>query len=252
MLVKDKIIGLSASSGRQGLTLVELVLALAITALVMSTVYGSFRGAGRSLKGLSVRNELYRSTAALLDEIGREVVSAYLSTHNFPLNGRAVSYFFVEDKDSYDMPQDNLYFTTYGHAYSMKSPGETGQSEVCYTVRYSQARQELILLKKEDLTPDEITCRDESLDDWDQPYGERAMPVATGIHPERGKGYRLVGFQVECEGIEKDKSIYEWDSNQRRVLPHNVTITITYEDDNGQVLPFSKRVRPQLMARNQP
>jgi len=235
---------------RQGLTLVELVLALAIMALVMSTVYGSFRGTGRSLQGLSVRNELYRSVSALLDEISREVVSAYLSTNNFPANGRAVSYFWIEDKESHDMPQDNLFFTTYGHAYSLGNIGEAGQSEVCYTVRYNQKREELVLLKKEDPTPDEITCKDEDLDDWDAPYGERSMPVATGIHPERGKGYRLVGFQVECEGQEKDKPIYEWDTDQSRRLPHNVTITITYEDANGQVLPFSKRVRPQLMLRN--
>ena len=48
------------------------------------------------------------------------------------------------------------------------------------------------------MTIDDVSCRDESPEDWDERYDEPPTPVATGIHPERGIGYRLVGFQVEC------------------------------------------------------
>ncbi len=246
MLANDQVLG---RSKEQGLTLVEVMLSLTIMAMVMSTVYGSFRVAGHSLQGLSVRNELYRSTHALLDEIGRELISAYLSSYGLPLNGRAITYFFVEDKESYEMPQDDLFFTTYAHASSMNATGESGQSEVCYTVRYSTKRDELVLLKKEDTTLDEETCRDETLDDWDQAFGERLMPVATGIHPEKGNGYRLVGFNIECFGKVIDEPIFEWNSDEKRLLPHQVRVTITYKDWNDQLLPFSKTIAPQLMQR---
>jgi len=141
----------------RGLTLVEIMIALAITAIVMSLVYGSLRAAGGSLQTLAVRNQLYRSTYAVLDEMGRELASAYLSRNLLTAGGRAKTYFYVEDKESDGMPQDRLFFTTYGHALAMNATGESDQSEVCYIPRYSEQREELILLKREDVTLDEVT-----------------------------------------------------------------------------------------------
>ena len=63
--------------GNRGLTLFEIMIALTITALIMSVVYGSLRAAGGSLQTLSVRNQLYRSTHALLEEMSRELASAF-------------------------------------------------------------------------------------------------------------------------------------------------------------------------------
>jgi len=236
-------------SNDRGLTLIEIMVALTITAIIMSVVYGSLRAAGGSLQALSVRNQLYRSTHALLEEMGRELASAYLSKNAPPRNGRAKTYFYVEDKESYDMPQDDLFFTTYGHALSVNSTGESDQSEVCYWARYSNKREELVLLKREDVTLDDLTCRDESLEDWDERYGEPPTPVATGIHPDRGTGYRLVGFQVECLGDQEDP-LQGWDSDQRRVLPRRVKVTLTYQDGNENLHPFSREVLLRLQERN--
>ncbi len=224
------------------------MIGLAITAIIMSVVYSSLRTAGRSLQTLSVRNQLYRSAYALLDEMGRELASAYLSRHLPPANGNAETYFWVEDRESYDMPQDDLFFTTYGHGRSADGTGESDQSEVCYLARYSEKREELILLKWEDVTLDDLTCKEESPEDFDERYDEPPTPVATGIHPDRGVGYRLVGFQVECfVNLKDEESVPEWDSEQRRNLPSRAIVTLTYEDANGNVLPFSKEVIFRLM-----
>ena len=83
---------------------------------------------------------------ALLEEMARELASAYLSKNTSARNGRAKTYFYVEDKESYDMPQDDLFFTTYGHALPVNATGESDQSEVCYWARYSEEREELVLL----------------------------------------------------------------------------------------------------------
>ncbi len=233
----------------RGLTLIEIMIALAITAIVMSVVYGSLRTAGASLQTLSVRNQLYRTTHALLEEMSHELASAYLSSNMPPLNGRAKTYFFVEDKESYDMPQDSLFFTTLGHALSVDARGESDQSEVCYWARYSPKREELILLKREDVTLDDLTCRDESLEEWDERYGEPPTPVAQGIHPEKGTGYRLVGFQVEVFGDQEDP-LLAWDSEERRLLPRRVKVTLTYADGNENEYPFSREVLLRLQERN--
>jgi hypothetical protein len=219
------------------------MIALAVTAIVMSVVYGSLRTAGRSLQTLSVRNQLYRSAHALLDEMGRELISAYLSQLEPGEKGRAKTYFYVEDKESYDMPQDSLFFTTYGHAISVNGTGESDQSEVCYFTRYSEKREELILLKREDVTLDEVTCAEESLEEWDERYEEPPTPVATGIHPERGTGYRLVGFQVESFARQLDEEpVYEWDSAKTGKLPSRLVVTLTFQDGNENLYPFSKEV----------
>ncbi len=234
---------LNRPDGR-GFTLIEIVLALAITAVIMTVVYGSLRGTGRSLASLSVRNQLYRSTYALLEEMGRELASAYLS-RNGGRDGRARTLFYVEDRESRGMPQDALYFTTYGHAFSLNRTGESDQSEVCYAARYSEQRGELVLLKKEDLTPDGLTCKDEPLEETDRPLAERPVPVATGIHPRRGLGFKLVGFDVECFG-EGEESLKEWDSDEQHQIPRRVRVTLTYEDGNENRYPFSKTVLLRL------
>lgn len=228
--------------------MIEIMIGLAITAIIMSVVYGSLRTAGSSLQTLSVRNQLYRSAHALLDEMGRELASAYLSRNEAVGNVSAETYFWVEDRESYDMPQDSLYFTTYGHGRSATGTGESDQSEVCYLARYSQKREELILLKREDVTLDDITCREESPEEYDERYDEPPTPVATGIHPERGVGYRLVGFDVECfVNLQDEDGVPEWNSEQSRNLPARAIVTLTYQDGNENLVPFTREVIFRLM-----
>ena len=229
--------------GDRGLTLVEIMIALALTAIVMSVVYGSLRVAGGSLQTLSVRNQLYRSTHALLDEMGRELACAFLSRTPPAASGRAKTYFYVEDRESYGMPQDYLFFTTYGHALTVNATGESDQAEVCYFPRYSEKRDELILLKQEEVTLDELTCRERSIEEWDDRYRAPPTPVAAGIHPEKGTGYRLVGFQVDCfENLTDEEPVYVWDSDNTRSLPSRLIVTLTYQDANDNLYPFSKEV----------
>ena len=238
----------SVANDRRGFTLLEIVLALAITSLVVSVVYTTMRTAGRTLQGLSARNELYRSTYALLEEIGTELASAFLSRHVSPLTGHARTYFYVEDRRRDNRPQDTLAFTTLGRALSPMARGESDQGEVCYTVRQSRTRDELVLLRMEDATLDETSCREVMETGLEGPYGELPIPVATGIHPERGGGYRLVGFQVDCfRTTDPDEEPEpDWDSERLRTLPSRVRVTLTYEDERERLYPFSKTVLLRL------
>ena len=56
--------------------------------------------------------------------------------------------------------------------------------------------------------------------EWGERYDAPPTPVAAGIHPERGIGYRLVGFQVECfQNLTEEEGAQEWDSDKRGDLP---------------------------------
>jgi len=238
----------AVTRSKRGFTLIETMVTLLITAMVMSLVYASVRGTGRALGNSSVRNELYRSVYALLEEMGKELNSAYLSQHGHPLNGRAPTYFYVENQEIQETQAAKLYFTTFGHGLSPTALGESDQSEICYSAQYSRKRQELVLLKIEDTTPDELTCRDEDWLDWDRPYAELPTPVATGIHPEKGTGFRLVGFEVSCNRTldEDEEPQTTWDSQEVRTIPSRVRVTLTFADDQGNLFPFSKLVQPRL------
>ena len=235
-----------------GFTLVEVTLALLITGLVLSMVYGSVKGVSGSVESISLRNELYRTNYALLEEMGRELSSAFLSRNSLVNPGNALTYFHVEDLEESGMPKDNLYFTTYGHAFSPNPQGEADQSEVCYQPQYNRARDELMLLKKEDLTTNELTCRDEDSFDLDRPAGEQPYVVATGIHPEKGPGYRFVGFDVQLfdPNQEDNKEITEWDTQDdiehRNRMPRQVKVTLTYEGPQKDTITFYRTIWLQL------
>ncbi|MEW6441486.1 MAG: prepilin-type N-terminal cleavage/methylation domain-containing protein [bacterium] len=230
----------------RGLTLLEIMLSLAITALVVAIVYGSLRTVSSATDTLSARNELYRMTYAALEDISRELASAYAAWNGRIVNGRGATYFYVEGREEEGMHRDDLFFTTYGHAASQDGLGESDQSEVCYRVVHSDKRDELILLKKEDWTIDERTCRDEGTD-WNDPYEQSPFVVATGIHPDKGPGYRFVGFQVEpFQNPADEEGLDKWNSTESSALPSRVRVTLSFEDSREEVLTFSSEVLLRL------
>lgn len=73
---------------RQGLTLVELLIALAILAVVSASTAMIFRGISRAWQAGSVKAERYQQARLLLDLFERELASSIVSTR-YPLVGRA-------------------------------------------------------------------------------------------------------------------------------------------------------------------
>lgn len=246
-------VGQSAlKADREGLTLLEVMLALAITALVVSAVYGSLRTAGDSLQSVSARNELYRTAHAVLDELARELSSSYVTWNGNRPEARSVTYFYVEKKEIYGMRRDDLFFTTYGHARSENVRGESDQAEVCYAARFSESRRELVLLKREAWGAREETCM---AGRWNWDSRDEPLPhiVATGIHPEKGPGYLLVGFQVEpFQNPADEKPEENWNSMERGSLPSRVKVTLTYRDARKTDIPFSREVLLRLGGAVQP
>lgn len=238
--------------GPKGLTLLEVMLALAITALVVSAVYASLRTAGDSLQSVSARNELYRTAHAVLDELARELASSYMTWNGNRPTARAPTYFYVEKKEVYGMRRDDLFFTTYGHARSENTRGESDQAEVCYAVHFSESRRELVLLKREAWGAREETCM---AGRWNWDSRDEPLPhvVATGIHPEKAPGYLLVGFRVEAFQNPGDKDPEEnWNSTERSALPSRVRVTLTYRDGRSTDIPFSRDVLLRLGGAVQP
>jgi len=65
-----------------GFTLIEVVVAVALLSLILSSVYGIFSTISTTEKRLQSESELYHQARVIFDRVGRELSGSYLSTSN--------------------------------------------------------------------------------------------------------------------------------------------------------------------------
>src|SRR3954452_76492 len=68
-------------SGERGLTLLEVMVAVAILAMVSVLIYGAFDGLSRGKKSLGRVNDRYHQGRSPLSRMAMELSSAFLSAH---------------------------------------------------------------------------------------------------------------------------------------------------------------------------
>src|SRR3954470_14009116 len=72
------------------LTLLEVLVSVAILALIASLIYGAFEGMSRARTGLSRIDERYHQGRSALSRMTRELQSAFISMHQPQLLTQAV------------------------------------------------------------------------------------------------------------------------------------------------------------------
>lgn len=112
----------------RGLTLIEVLVSIAILALIGTLIYGAFDGMSRSRRGISRINERYHQGRGALSRIARELQSAYLSRHA-PLDKNAAVWLtgFVGSAERVD-------FNAFAHRRLGANAHESDQAEIGYFV----------------------------------------------------------------------------------------------------------------------
>ncbi len=123
-------------SGRQtptprGFTLVEVMIAVGITAILGVMVLGAFQRAYAARELVEGQDERFASARVALSRMARELSEAYLSDHYDRKRYREPPTVF-RGKDGGD--RDDLLFTTMSHARLARDVKESDQSVVEYTV----------------------------------------------------------------------------------------------------------------------
>ena len=117
---------------KRGFTLIEIILAIAILAIVGTLIYGGF--AQTTLNKARIESDIdhYRTVHMALERMTREVSQAFVSTHVNPsLDLRTVNTAFVGTDSG---TEDRLDFTSFSHRRLYRDSKESDQNELSYFV----------------------------------------------------------------------------------------------------------------------
>ncbi|HEU0265758.1 MAG TPA: type II secretion system protein GspJ [Geobacterales bacterium] len=193
----------------RGFTLIELMLALALMALLAALVYGSFftlmRGREAAIAGMDERRQL-RVTMELLRH---EIASAMYQ------RGSSRFGFVVEDRDLFGRPASTLSLVTLAPLPAGNEPA----SDLLAVAWRPVDRQGRMVLTR--------ASRDAAV---------AGDPL---FYPQMDA---IEGFLVECYN---GKWVRSWDTTLNSALPEAVRVTITVREGE-QKIPYVAIVRPRI------
>jgi type II secretion system protein J len=197
----------------KGFTLVEVMVAAGILALIMAIIYGAFAGSIKTMEISTEGGDVYRKARLILNHMAQDVSCAYLPSER---ENAGIQYAFVgEDSEEDGLPRDTLSFTT--TAPPVQDPSK-GLKEIGYGFIHDPETDEPALVMREDVTPD---------DHVDE--GGRTYLIGAGIW-----GLDFTFYDARGRDWER------WDSTASIFdgkLPQRVKIAIYFKDAQGE--PFS-------------
>jgi general secretion pathway protein J len=211
----------------RGFTLMEVMVAVAITALMGTIVAMAFQTGFRAKEVIEGEAEHYRMVRVALNRMAREIGSAYVSDRYDPKRYR----------DSNDRPtnfvgeRDRLLFTTFAHQRLYTDSKESDQAVVEYFVESSTEKG---ARSRQDL--------------------KRRVNPNVGERMDRG-GTTDVLFEgvkkLEFEYWDSERKQWddEWDtkrSERKAFLPTRVRITVVALDENGKEARYTTQARIML------
>jgi general secretion pathway protein J len=215
----------------RGFTLLEVMVAVAILAMVSVLIYGAFDGLSRGKKSLGRVNDRYHQGRAAISRISMELSSAFLSTHQ-PLTEqqyRRITIF----SGTRGSPADRIDFTSFSHRRLVRDSHETDQNEISYfgspdpnvSGKIDLARRESPVIDLEPKRGGEVNVLVEDIDSFDVKY----LDATTGLWTET------------------------WDTTQATGqlgrLPYEVKISLVLKGGvGGQPVTFSTKVAMPMQA----
>ena len=209
---------------RRGFTLMEVMIAVAITAFMGALIATSFNSTFKSKQVIESEAERYRMLGSALTRMSREIGAAFVSDR-FDLR---------RYRDAYDRPtnfvgdKERLLFTSLAHERLYTDAKESDQMVVEYSVKTSTERN---ARGRRDLIRRENPILDEKMD--------------------RG-GTEDVLFEdiqrIEFSYWDSDKKewVSEWDTRRlerKSYLPTRVRVIIVAKDENGKEMRYSTQTR---------
>jgi general secretion pathway protein J len=212
---------------RAGFTLIEVVIAIAITSFIGVVIGVSFNTTIQNKDIIEGQAEHYRMLRAAMNRMVREIGSAYVSDRYDPKRYR----------DAFDRPtnfvgkRDQLLFTSLAHQRLYADAKESDQMVVEYSVKTSPDSK---AKGRQDLVRREKVLLEERM--------ERG-----GTEDVLFEGAKKLEFQYW--NSERKQWEDEWDTRRaerKSILPTRVKITLTAIDENGKEVKYTTQARIML------
>ncbi len=194
-----------------GFTLLEMLIAIAIFAAILSMLYPSYTGTFRNMEAAESRAEIYQMARVAFDRIVKDLESAYLS--------QQVNFFIGEDDSIDGRSADGLQFISRAHLIFHEDPDRDGNAKITYYVKEGEEENGLILFRSDVLENEQ--------------------------EPEKGSGGLIL-----CENLysvnftyydENGETSDYWDSTSdafRKRLPSRVDIVLEFLDQSTPESPI--------------
>jgi general secretion pathway protein J len=208
----------------EGFTLLEILIAMFIFAVVLSTIYTAYTGTFRNIEETESEAEVYEMARVALDRMVEDIGSAYMSKKIEDSEADEEIFHptrFVGQADEIDDRRaDTLRFVSKAHLTFTENETDAGTAEIVYYTReHSEESGSLVLYRSD--TPNFELREGEGMTGW---------ILCNGLH------------SVHFTYYDKKGDAYDsWDSTGelfRDKLPSAITITLEFVDKKDPESPL--------------
>ena len=213
----------------KGFTLIEILIAVAISALILTIIYGSYAASINTMNACRESADINQMARLALDRISEDISCALTSSTNENLQ-------FV-GKDSEELegtPMDTLDFTSTNCLALFRGARECGICEIGYCIK--QAPSEA-LWGRGTSTP--LTGQESDSDRFVLLRREQSPPDKEPFSGGEFLGLAEEIKELDFEYYDGKKWLSQWGPNEREALPSAVKISLTFQDKEGMPSTFS-------------
>ena len=210
-----------------GFTLLEVLVAVSILAVMMAIAYGTTTTVSRARRGYEAVQDRYREVRVAMNRIVADLSMAYVSQNEDRtlLEPRT---FFVGDSSG---DHDTLRFSTFAHTPLLADANESDQTIVSYAVQASRDDR-----SREDLMRRETRRLPSSDEKWDQVKASNDV-LLSGV-----KKFKLQYYDFTDKSWKDEWSTQNTDGRLPRP-PDRVRVTIVLENELKEEVTFTTQVR---------
>ena len=219
-MTSDSINTYNNRKGQTGFTLLEIIVALAIFAIIVSLIFPAYTGTYRNINIAETQAEIYEMARITLIRIVEDIESTYIPKEsNDPQENENTESFVGQNDYVGDRRADRVRFFSKSHIDISDSPTEGGDAKIGY---YPLVKEdESISLYRSD-TPGDLEWPEENTKGW---------IICEGL-------YSISFTYTDKNGYAHDN----WDesvSNSRSTLPSIINIKLEFIDRNNPEVPLT-------------
>jgi general secretion pathway protein J len=218
----------STLDSTRGFTLIEVMVAMAILAMVSVLVWSSFRQTALTKRNVEAQAARYRTVRLALDRMARELAMAFLSQNEDTAQPERRTRFVGHRRTGVD----DVIFSYFGHQRLYEDSAEADTAVVSFTSEPDRERRGVTNLMRRETRrlgygkPEDLSGQKDILCD-------EVTSLKIDYYDARDKQWRQEWNTTSADG-------------QPDRLPSKIKLTLTVKDERGKDVPFQTQTRVMM------